>query len=198
MSIEAELWATQQDCPSPLAKLLLWRIATGIGDSGRQTFDQTQLQKFAGCGFAALFEAMQALESVGLIQNLGPVGDYRVDLALPWYRKPEPRELPKRNLQTVVRIREGLIRLQDGLCWYCGRSLSQCHGTPHVEHQTPLSRGGADSFHNLVMACPRCNTDKGDLTLEEYREVVKGRETQRSPAPGIVDEDGRFHGERWA
>jgi hypothetical protein len=198
MSTEAELWAMQQNCPSPLAKLLLWRIAVGIGESGRQKFDHPLLERFAGCGYAPLFEAMGDLEAAGLIQNFGSVGDYGVDLALPWYRKPDPRELPKRNLQSVQRIREGLIRLQDGLCWYCGRSLDQCRGTPHVEHQTPLSRGGADAFHNLVMACPRCNTDKGDLTLDEYREVVQAREAQRDPAPGIVDDAGRFHGERWA
>lgn len=197
MSAENETWAMQQVCPSPLAKLLLWRIAAGMGESGRQTFDAPTLERFAGCGFRDLFAALGDLDAAGLIQHFGTVGDYGVDLGLPWYRRPEPRELPKRELQSIPRIREGLTRLQDGLCWYCGKTLSQCHGTPHVEHQMPLSRGGADSFDNLVMSCARCNTDKGDRTLEEYRQVVAGRDSSTT-GPFTLDDAMRFAGERWS
>jgi hypothetical protein len=197
MSADYEAWAMQQKCPSPLAKLLLWRLAAGMGESGRQTFSNVVLKEFTGADYADYYAALEALEAAGLIQNFGRVGDYDIDLALPWYSKPDPRSLPSRRLQILPRIREGLIRLQDGLCWYCGRRLDECHGTPHVEHQHPLSRGGTDEFSNLVMACGRCNTDKGDRTLEEYRQVVWSRETSRVPAPGVVDEDGRFAGERW-
>lgn len=197
MSSENETWAMQQDCPSPLAKLLLWRIAAGMGETGRQTFSHMTLERFANCGYKAFYAAMRDLERVGLIQNFGAVGDYDIDVGMPWYRRPDPRELPPRVLQSIKRIRMGLTALQDGRCWYCNRLLADCHGTPHVEHQTPLSRGGADAFHNLVMACARCNTDKSDRTLEEYRAVVSARETMHEPPPGILDEQGRFAGERW-
>jgi len=197
VSSENEAWAMQQECPSPLAKLLLWRIASGMGENGRQTFDQPHLARFCGCGFKEFFAAIKELTAAGLLQNFGEIGDYGIDLAFPWYQRPDPRTFPRRKLQSKARIREGLIRLQDGRCWYCGKRFDECNGTPHVEHQTPLSRGGADAFANLVMACGRCNTDKGDRTLEEYRDVVSARECDRDPPPGIVDVDGLFAGERW-
>ena len=40
------------------------------------------------------------------------------------------------------------------------------------DHKTPKSRGGG-SGDNIVLACQPCNTDKGDLTEEEYREYKK-------------------------
>lgn len=55
---------------------------------------------------------------------------------------------------------------RDGhLCLYCGsrfqaRDLSR-------DHITPLSRGGADSWNNVVTACKRCNNHKAGRTPEQ-------------------------------
>ena len=51
------------------------------------------------------------------------------------------------------------------LCLYCGnqfhaRDLSR-------DHVTPLSRGGADSWNNVITACKRCNNHKAGYTPEE-------------------------------
>jgi 5-methylcytosine-specific restriction endonuclease McrA len=49
-------------------------------------------------------------------------------------------------------------------CAYCGvrpRRLDP-------DHVVPLSRGGADAVANLLPACPACNSDKNDRTLEEW------------------------------
>lgn len=47
-------------------------------------------------------------------------------------------------------------------CVYCSRRESLT-----LDHVLPRSRGGKDSWHNLVTACQRCNTEKGDRTPEE-------------------------------
>lgn len=59
-------------------------------------------------------------------------------------------------------------------CWYCGQEL-YCYPTRHrypdqgtKDHLVPRSKGGRGP-ENLVPACYRCNTRKGDQTLEEYR-----------------------------
>jgi len=66
--------------------------------------------------------------------------------------------------------------LRDGhQCQYCGahpprRELS-------IDHVIPRSRGGRDTWENLVIACQRCNVRKGDRTPEEA-----GMQLLRRPA----------------
>jgi HNH endonuclease len=48
-------------------------------------------------------------------------------------------------------------------CFYCG-DPAEC-----ADHKTPVSRGGTDALDNLAAACWRCNTDKKDMTVEEFR-----------------------------
>jgi hypothetical protein len=50
----------------------------------------------------------------------------------------------------------------DGRCGYCGVSESDTGGLLTVDHFLPLSAGGDDSDANLIYACFRCNTYKGD------------------------------------
>ena len=54
----------------------------------------------------------------------------------------------------------------------CGDSCSYC-GAPagsdgHIDHRTPLSRGGPHSYENLCVSCKTCNQVKGQLTAEEF------------------------------
>lgn len=47
-------------------------------------------------------------------------------------------------------------------CLYCGNKENLT-----LDHVLPRSRGGRDSWENLVTACQKCNTEKGDNTPEE-------------------------------
>lgn len=38
------------------------------------------------------------------------------------------------------------------------------------DHLVPTSRGGSRDKSNIVLACKRCNNEKGALTPEEYAE----------------------------
>lgn len=58
-----------------------------------------------------------------------------------------------------------LFRRDAGICMYCGnghraRDLSR-------DHILPLSRGGRDTWTNVVTACRRCNHFKGNRKPEE-------------------------------
>lgn len=73
-----------------------------------------------------------------------------------------------RGYDSRWRIYSESYRTRHPLCWYCqqaGRvTAAQC-----VDHAIPPSRGG--SFwdeRNHVPACLRCNSRKGDRTLDEY------------------------------
>ena len=57
-------------------------------------------------------------------------------------------------------LKDGLVDLQDGRCFYCGQRLV---GTSEVDHFIPRARCGIDAVENLVLADRPCNGDKSDL-----------------------------------
>jgi 5-methylcytosine-specific restriction endonuclease McrA len=62
----------------------------------------------------------------------------------------------------VALSRQNIFKRDGHKCVYCG---SRDNLT--MDHVIPRSKGGRDSWHNLVSACQKCNTEKGDRTPEE-------------------------------
>lgn len=58
--------------------------------------------------------------------------------------------------------RQGIFRRDKGVCQYCG-----CRGNITIDHVMPKSRGGGDTWENLVTACFACNNKKGNKNPEE-------------------------------
>jgi hypothetical protein len=72
------------------------------------------------------------------------------------------RHIPIR-LQVVTRKN---ILLRDGnLCQYCGVKFPSNELT--LDHIIPKSKGGGNSWHNLVACCSPCNRKKDDRTPQE-------------------------------
>lgn len=65
--------------------------------------------------------------------------------------------------------RRGVLRRDDQRCGYCGVHAST------IDHIVPRSRGGADSWENLVACCLRCNNAKGDRTPQEMGWTLRVR-----------------------
>lgn len=57
--------------------------------------------------------------------------------------------------------RQGIFRRDGYRCVYCGKAAST------VDHVVPRSRGGANTWKNLVSSCRDCNHSKGDRLLSE-------------------------------
>jgi len=56
-----------------------------------------------------------------------------------------------------------MIYKRDGhKCQYCGATRRLT-----IDHVIPRSKGGKDTWQNLVVACSKCNTLKGDKFLEQ-------------------------------
>lgn len=69
--------------------------------------------------------------------------------------------------------KEALWRRDGGVCQYTGKSLDKKDA--NIDHVIPRSRGGADSWTNLVVCCKEINTKKGnklnsDLGLKLIKE----------------------------
>jgi len=61
--------------------------------------------------------------------------------------------------------RRNIFERDRNTCQYCGKRFPKCDLT--LDHVTPRSRGGRDSWENLVLACVHCNVKKGNQTPEE-------------------------------
>jgi len=63
--------------------------------------------------------------------------------------------------RSVPVSRRGVLRRDSHRCGYCGAHAST------IDHVVPRSRGGQDSWENLVACCLKCNNIKGDRTPQE-------------------------------
>jgi 5-methylcytosine-specific restriction endonuclease McrA len=60
-----------------------------------------------------------------------------------------------------------LFKRDANICMYCGGHFRVSELTR--DHITPMSRGGSDTWTNVVTACRRCNNHKGGRVPEEAR-----------------------------
>ena len=64
--------------------------------------------------------------------------------------------------------RHNVMRRDHFQCQYCGSNKNLT-----LDHLLPRCRGGKSTWTNLLTACNRCNTRKGDRTPEEAGFVLK-------------------------
>jgi 5-methylcytosine-specific restriction endonuclease McrA len=69
----------------------------------------------------------------------------------------------------VALTRRGVFHRDAATCQYCGGAAES------IDHVVPRSRGGAHEWENVVAACRRCNTAKGDRLLEQTSMVLRRR-----------------------
>lgn len=78
----------------------------------------------------------------------------------------------KSSVPHSARKRKRLHKANDGRCHYCHIHTilddpMDDHGAT-LDHLVPKARGGSDRNENLVLACRKCNHDKGRLLPEEF------------------------------
>lgn len=73
------------------------------------------------------------------------------------------------HFHKVPLSRENVFKRDSYTCVYCGCDNRK---TLTLDHVIPRSKGGNDSFENLVTACKKCNGEKSDLTLEEFGKEI--------------------------
>ncbi|HAY43945.1 MAG TPA: HNH endonuclease [Micrococcaceae bacterium] len=66
---------------------------------------------------------------------------------------------PYRNMIHVTR--RGVLRRDHFRCAYCGKNANT------IDHVIPRSRGGQNTWENLVAACLSCNSRKADKMLAQ-------------------------------
>ncbi len=74
------------------------------------------------------------------------------------------RVVPKASIISPLTNKALFVRDRN-VCLYCGKH--QHDGALTRDHVMPVSRGGRDTWDNVVAACRRCNHYKGNRLLQE-------------------------------
>ncbi|PIE26637.1 MAG: HNH endonuclease [Micrococcales bacterium] len=116
-------------------------------------------------GKAVVLAAAETPVRSGTIEVQRP----RVILLTRYVRVPFARSVPV--------SRRGVLRRDAHRCAYCGKQANT------VDHVLPRSRGGPDSWENLVACCLKCNNAKGNRTPAEVGWKLRVRpKPPRGPA----------------
>lgn len=103
-----------------------------------------------------------ALEYASMYQKEHP------EVATAIQHKRRARKLGGEGSYTIEEL-NALFEQQEGFCYYCKELLySSFDKQIHVEHMTPLCRGGTNSIDNIVLSCSKCNFSKHTKTAEEF------------------------------
>ena len=70
----------------------------------------------------------------------------------------------KRHKNVKARVKEGILSEFNHSCAYCGSKSKRLT----LDHVLAHSKGGMDSWRNLVPACAKCNASKGSKNLTDW------------------------------
>ncbi len=63
-----------------------------------------------------------------------------------------------------------LVIMSKNICPYCDKQISPLDFS--IDHKLPKNRGGSNELINLHLVCIKCNKVKGDLTDEEFKQLM--------------------------
>jgi len=69
------------------------------------------------------------------------------------------------------KVRFEIFKRDSFTCQYCGKSAPEV--VLHVDHITPISKGGEDDITNLITACQSCNLGKSNIEIGDYGVIEK-------------------------
>ncbi|MEM1093022.1 MAG: HNH endonuclease [Bacteroidota bacterium] len=80
----------------------------------------------------------------------------------PWPSIVRIKQYVRVPYKRILLSRKNVLRRDRFRCQYCGHRDDLT-----IDHVMPRSRGGRDTWENLVAACVKCNSRKGNKTPEE-------------------------------
>jgi len=84
-------------------------------------------------------------------------------------RRHKEYKIPYNFLTVRKEYEETIRKVLTQNCEYCGVKLTKSNLS--VDHKTPLVRGGDTSHSNLAYCCSNCNSEKGNLTDIEFKQL---------------------------
>lgn len=90
--------------------------------------------------------------------------------------------------------RQNIFKRDGGRCQYCGCGTQK---KLTLDHVIPRSKGGKSTWTNLVTACQKCNTMKGDSLLENINMVLSRQPIRPSYISFLKMINHEIIGEYW-
>ena len=103
-------------------------------------------------------------------------------LRFPWPSIVRLKAYVRVPYKRILLSRKNVLRRDAYRCQYCGKRDNLT-----VDHVFPKSRGGKDTWENLVAACTPCNNRKGNRTPEEIGMPLKRKPFRPSQVMFIRD-----------
>lgn len=77
--------------------------------------------------------------------------------------------------------RNNIYRRDNHRCIYCGDKNFLT-----LDHIHPKSKGGQNTWKNLVTCCNKCNVTKGDMTLHEFLKITGYKMSHKPYIPNYI------------
>ena len=78
--------------------------------------------------------------------------------------------IPRRKIMPLTR--QNIFKRDGYNCAYCGSNKNLT-----IDHIIPKSKGGKNTWENLVTCCAKCNCKKDNMTLREAKMVLRIKPT---------------------
>lgn len=159
-------------------------VRVSVRGLARRVVTSLRAAQASSLSYSAVQDALQGLQTKGAISLAGDTNRegtlYRVrlpeEIALcrDAMSKVQQQQLPtvdpKRELD-FYNVKENRLKIFERdkyICQYpgCGKQLTRFSAT--LDHLTPVSQGGDNSFDNLVTACLQHNSQRGAQTLMDF------------------------------
>ncbi|MDQ7816123.1 MAG: HNH endonuclease [Melioribacteraceae bacterium] len=88
---------------------------------------------------------------------------HSISSAFPWPTVIRLNDFIRVPYKKIILTRRNILKRDGHKCAYCGRGDLPLT----IDHVIPKSKGGDESWENLVAACLPCNNRKGDRTPDE-------------------------------
>ena len=117
---------------------------------------------------------------------------HSVSKSYPWPSVVRLNDYIKVPYKKIILTRRNILKRDGHKCGYCGRADLPLT----IDHVVPKSKGGDDSWENLVAACLPCNNRKGNRSPEEAKLKLKIKPYAPSHIMFIKNSAGRLD-ESW-
>lgn len=82
------------------------------------------------------------------------------------------QEFKRHAVPNKAATMQALFDKQRAKCMYCGKEKHEANDL-HLDHKIPVSLGGSNDLSNLQLLCGSCNSRKGNIKDDEFREKYK-------------------------
>ena len=159
--ITQRITSTQRKSIKRFSRLSQWYSAASVADWGRrldpayQKYILNTIQKAVDNGFPGI-------DGVD-------ISDLLAKKKAPSEKK---QEFKRHAVPNKAATMQALFEKQRSKCMYCGKEKHEANDL-HLDHKIPVSLGGSNDLSNLQLLCGSCNSRKGNMKDDEFREKYK-------------------------